>query len=65
MWLLLVYISVVVAGETLAYLIGSYVEAAFTPTVGLPVFLAMFFSVLAFGWPVAVRLTSPTGRWNQ
>lgn len=65
MWLLLVYVLVVLAGETLAYLIGSYIEAAYSPAVGLPVFLALFFGVFTLGWPLAVRLTSPDGTWNH
>jgi hypothetical protein len=61
MWLLIVYIVVVIVGDVIAYAIGSVVEGMFTPAVGLPVFLAMFFAVFWLGWLLAIRLTA---KWD-
>ena len=33
----------------------------FSPAVGLPVFLALFFAVFGLGWMLAVRLTAKLG----
>jgi hypothetical protein len=61
MWLLIVYIVIVVVGDLIAYAIGSVVESMFSPAVGLPVFLALFFAVFGLGWMLAVRLTAKLG----
>jgi hypothetical protein len=61
MWLLIVYVMIVVVGDAIAYVIGSFVEKMFSPAVSLPVFLAMFFAVFGLGWMLAVRLTAKLG----
>ena len=50
MWILIVYVLIVVVGE--AVVVGF-------AAASLPVSLTLFFAVLAFGWPLAVRWTEP------
>lgn len=57
MWLLIVYLVIVVAGDVAAYAIGAAVERMWSPAVSLPVFLLLFFAVFGLGWILAVRLT--------
>jgi len=52
---------IVIVGDAIAYVIGSFVEGMFSPVVGLPVFLALFFAVFGLGWMLAVRLTAKPG----
>ena len=61
MWLLIVYVLIVIVGDAIAYGIGAVVEGMYTPVVGLPVFLAMFFGVFWLGWILAVRITGKLG----
>lgn len=61
MWLLIVYIVIVVIGDLFAYAIGAFVEQMWSPTVGLPVFLLLFFAVFGVGWLLAIRLTAKLG----
>jgi len=61
MGLLIVYVVIVIVGDAIAYVIGSFVEGMFSPVVGLPVFLALFFAVFGLGWMLAVRLTAKPG----
>ena len=61
MGLLIVYIAIVIVGDAIAYAIGAFVEGMFSPAVGLPVFLALFFAVFGVGWMLAVRLTAKLG----
>ena len=51
MWILIVYVLIVVIGEAVVVAIGLLAS--------LPVSLSLFFAVLAFGWPLAVRWTEP------
>ena len=58
MWILIVYILIVVIGESAVVATGLALDRIF-PLASLPVSLSLFFAVLAFGWPLAVRWTEP------
>jgi hypothetical protein len=49
------YIGVALAGQAIGYAVSSFVERT-VPWAGMPVFLAIFFGMLAFAWPAAVGL---------
>ena len=55
MKLIAVYVGIVIVGEFIAYGIGRAVEN-FSEPLSLTVFLALFFSVIFFGWKLAVRV---------
>jgi hypothetical protein len=56
MWILIIYVLIVVIGEAAVVGIGLALDRTF-PLASLPVSLTLFFAVLAFGWPLAVRWT--------
>ena len=58
MWILIIYILIVVVGEVHRGRDRSGLGSTF-PLASLPVSLTLFFAVLAFGWPLAVRWTEP------
>jgi hypothetical protein len=58
MWILIIYILIVVIGEAVVIAIGLVLDRTF-PLASLPVSLTLFFAVLGFGWPLAVRWTEP------
>ena len=58
MWILIVYVLIVVVGEAVVVAIGLALDRIY-PLASLPVSLSLFFAVLAFGWPLAVRWTEP------
>ena len=58
MWILIVYVLIVVIGEAVVIAIGLTLDRIY-PLASLPVSLSLFFAVLAFGWPLAVRWTEP------
>jgi hypothetical protein len=58
MLILIVYILIVVVGEFVVVGIGLTLDRTY-PLASLPVSLTLFFAVLAFGWPLAVRWTEP------
>jgi hypothetical protein len=58
MWILIVYVLIVVLGESVGVTIGLTLDRIY-PLASLPVSLPLFFAVLAFGWPLAVRWTEP------
>ena len=57
MKLIAVYVTIVVVGILIAYVIGLVVERWSTSSVSLIVFLGLFFSVFIVGWRLAIRLT--------
>jgi hypothetical protein len=63
MWILIVYVLIVVAGESVVVAIGLALDRI-SPLASLPVSLSLFFVVLAFGWPLAVRWTEPKDAKN-
>ena len=58
MWILIIYVLIVVIGEAVVVAIGLALDRMY-PLASLPVSLSLFFAVLAFGWPLAVRWTEP------
>ena len=58
MWILIIYILIVVIGEAVVIAIGLVLDRTF-PVASLTVSLTLFFAVLGFGWPLAVRWTEP------
>lgn len=56
MLILVVYGLIAVVGEAVVIAIGLALDRL-APLASLPVSLPLFFIVLAFGWPLAVRLT--------
>ena len=58
MWILIVYVLTVVVGEAAVVAIGLTLDRIY-PLASLPVSLSLFFAVLAFVWPLAVRCTEP------
>jgi hypothetical protein len=57
MWILIVYILIVVIGESVVVATGLALDRIFPGQFAG--FLSLFFAVLAFGWPLAVRWTEP------
>ena len=58
MSLLVTYVVLAVTGTVGVYLLGLGVERVW-PAASLPVFLLMFFAMLALMWLVAVKITTP------
>jgi hypothetical protein len=58
MVLIVAYLVLMIVGDFIAYLVGAFVERQW-PAASLPVFLAMYFLMLAVAWLVAVRITAP------
>ena len=58
MWILIVYILIVVVGESAVIGIGLALDRIY-PVASLPVSLPLFFAVLVVGWMLAVRWTKP------
>ena len=58
MWILIIYILIVVVGESVVVGIGLALDRIY-PLASLTVSLTLFFAVLGFGWPLAVRWTEP------
>jgi len=57
-WILIIYVLIVVVGETVVVGIGLALDRIY-PIASLTVSLPLFFAVLGFGWPLAVRWTEP------
>jgi hypothetical protein len=53
------YVGFMIAGDVLAYLLGSVIEYEFGAQVSLIVFLALYFAFLWVSWLLAVRVTRP------
>jgi len=58
MWILIVYILIVAIGKAAVIAIGLALDRIY-PIASLTVSLTLFFAVLGFGWPLAVRWTEP------
>jgi hypothetical protein len=58
MGILIVYILIVLVGESIAITLGLYLDRAY-PAASLPISLTVFFAVLWLSWVLAVRLTKP------
>ena len=55
------YLGFMIAGDVLAYLLGSVIEYEFGSKVSLIVFLVLYFAFLWVSWLLAVRVTRPKG----
>jgi hypothetical protein len=58
MWLIVVYVILMIAGDLLAYVLGLFIEREW-PAASLPTFLAMYFGFLWISWLIAVKITEP------
>jgi hypothetical protein len=58
MALIAVYLVLMIVGDFIAYLVGSFVEREW-PSASLPVFLAVYFLMLGVTWVIAVKVTAP------
>jgi hypothetical protein len=58
MWILIVYVLIVVVGESIVVATGLALDRIY-PLASLPVSLSLFFAVLGFAWILAVRWTEP------
>jgi hypothetical protein len=61
MILIFCYVGFMIAGDVLAYLLGSAVEYQFGSQVSLIVFLVLYFAFLWISWLLAVYVTRPKG----
>ena len=59
MWLLIVYLLIVVIGETIVVAMGlTFLDRKY-PSLSVPVSVLLYIAVLFLGWTLAVRLTEP------
>jgi len=58
MWILIVYVLIVLVGESLVITLGLLLDRIY-PLASLPVSLSLFFAVFWLGWVLAVRWTEP------
>ena len=55
MWLLIIYLALMIAGDLVAYVIGLVIERNM-PAASLPAFLAMYFLFLWVAWVIRMRV---------
>ncbi len=58
MWILIVYMLIVLVGESIAIALGLLLDRTY-PLASLPISLTLFFTVLWLSWVLAVRWTKP------
>ena len=58
MWILIVYVVIVLVGESIAIALGLYLDRVY-PSASLPTSLTLFFAILWLSWLLAVRWTKP------
>jgi hypothetical protein len=56
MWVLLIYVILMIAGDVLDYFIGSAAASIWGDAISLPIFLACYFATLAIAWVIAVHI---------
>jgi hypothetical protein len=56
MWVLLIYVILMIAGDILDYFIGSAAASSWGDAISLPIFLACYFATLAIAWVIAVQI---------
>jgi hypothetical protein len=54
MWVLLIYVVLMIAGEFIDFGIGAAVAKYWSDTASLPIFLACYFATLWLAWVIAV-----------
>jgi hypothetical protein len=64
MWLIVVYVVLMIAGDILAYFLGLFVESTW-PEASLVIFLTMYFGFLWVSWLIAVKITEPKTQNTQ
>lgn len=57
MWLLLIYVVLMIAGDLVDYGVGAMVAHYTSDAASLPVFLACYFFTLWLAWIVALRIS--------
>lgn len=60
MIVMIVYVLLVVAGQVLAFLLGTVVDRMVPSGWSMIAYMGLFFSVLGIAWPIAVFITE---RW--
>jgi hypothetical protein len=56
MWVLLIYLVLMIAGDALDVGIGALASNAWGDPISLPIFLACYFITLAIAWVAAVKI---------
>ena len=56
MWVLLIYVVLMIAGDVVDVGIGSVASKMWGDPISLPIFLACYFATLAIAWILAVRI---------
>ena len=56
MWVLLIYVVLMIAGDLIDVGIGSLASNLWGDPISLPIFLACYFATLALAWVAAVRI---------
>jgi len=56
MWVLLIYVVLMLAGDLIDVGIGGFVSNTWGDPISLPVFLACYFFTLWLAWVIAVRI---------
>jgi hypothetical protein len=56
MWVLLIYVVLMIAGDIVDVGIGSVASNMWGDLVSLPIFLACYFITLALAWVAAVKI---------
>ena len=64
MWVLLIYVVLMVAGDVIDFGIGAAVAKYISDTLSLPVFLACYFCTLWLAWVIAVRIAESLGLYK-
>ena len=57
--LLLLYATIIVAGELVVVALGLTVWDRHVPALSVPISIFLYFAVFALGWKLALRLTAP------
>ena len=60
MWVLLIYVVLMIAGDVLDVGIGAVASNMWGDPISLPIFLACYFVTLALAWVVAVKIAEST-----
>ena len=56
MWVLLIYVVLMIAGDVIDVGIGSVASNLWGDPISLPIFLACYFTTLWLAWVIAVRI---------
>ena len=56
MWVLLIYVVLMIAGDVIDVGIGAMASNMWGDAISLPIFLACYFATRAIAWVVAVKI---------